>query len=213
MEQLDAKIEGILFAMGEPVERSALAMALEISEKEVEARMEALMETYRKENRGIRIIRLENSYQMCTSESCYDSLIRIAARPRKPVLTDVVMETLSIIAYRQPITKMEIEKIRGVSSDHAVNKLVEYGLVYESGRLNAPGRPMLFATTDEFLRQFRVDSLDHLPVPDPERLAEIQDEVKEETGFYDEESSESGNEVENGTKNRKKDQELVPLDV
>ena len=123
------------------------------------------------------------------------------------------METLSIIAYRQPITKMEIEKIRGVSSDHAVNKLVEYGLVYESGRLNAPGRPMLFATTDEFLRQFRVDSLDHLPVPDPERLAEIQEEVKEETGFYDEESSESGNEVENGTKNRKKDQELVPLDV
>ena len=150
---------------------------------------------------------------MCTSESCYDSLIRIAARPRKPVLTDVVMETLSIIAYRQPITKMEIEKIRGVSSDHAVNKLVEYGLVYESGRLNAPGRPMLFATTDEFLRQFRVDSLDHLPVPDPERLAEIQEEVKEETGFYDEESSESGNEVENSTKNRKKDQELVSLDV
>ena len=94
-----------------------------------------------------------------------------------------------------------------------MNSLIERGLIESKSRLDAPGRPMLFATTDEFLRQFRVDSLDHLPVPDPERLAEIQEEGKEETGFYDEESSESGNEVENSTKNRKKDQELVPLDV
>ena len=197
MEKWEALIEGILFAMGEPVERETLAMALEMSEEEVEKQVSALAERYQQEGRGLRIIRLENSWQMCTAEACYEPLIRIASRPKKPVLTDVVMETLAIIAYKQPITKAEIEKIRGVSSDHAVNKLVEYGLVYESGRLNAPGRPMLFSTTEEFLRRFQVDSLDHLPELDPEKLMEIQEEVAGETGFFAGEASDEGKE-ENG---------------
>lgn len=182
----EAVLEGILFTMGEPVERSVIAMAMEIPELAVEAAVTNLQKTYEAENRGLQIIRLEDSYQLCTKPICYEPLIRIAARPRKPVLTDVVMETLAIIAYKQPITKMEIEKIRGVSSDHAVNKLVEYGLVCEAGRLNAPGRPMLFATTEEFLRRFQVESLDELPIPNPEKLAEIQESVAEETGYYPE---------------------------
>lgn len=105
---------------------------------------------------------------MCTRSEYYENLIRVAAAPKKQVLSDVVLETLSIIAYRQPVTKMEIEKIRGVKSDHAVNRLVEYDLVYEAGRLDAPGRPALFATTEEFMRRFGVDSLGELPDVDPE---------------------------------------------
>ncbi len=178
----EAMIEGILFTMGAPVERETLAMALELPEPMVESLVASLMEKYQGEDHGLKIIRLENSYQMCAKQSCYEPMIRIAARPKKPVLTDVVLETLAIIAYKQPITKQEIEQIRGVSSDHAVNKLVEYGLVCEAGRLNAPGRPILFATTEEFLRRFQLESLDNLPVPDPEKMAEIQEEVAREAG-------------------------------
>ncbi len=117
---------------------------------------------------------------MCTRSEYYENLIRVAAAPKKQVLSDVVLETLSIIAYRQPVTKMEIEKIRGVKSDHAVNRLVEYDLVYEAGRLDAPGRPALFATTEEFMRRFGVDSLGELPDVDPEQEALIRAEVEEE---------------------------------
>ncbi len=89
-------------------------------------------------------------------------MIRVASQPKKHVLTDVLLETLSIIAYKQPVTKLEIEKIRGVKSDHAVNKLVEYNLVSERGRMDAPGKPILFGTTEEFLRRFSIHSLDDL---------------------------------------------------
>ena len=104
----------------------------------------------------------------------------MASAPKKQVLTEVVLETLSIIAYKQPVTKMEISKIRGVTSDHAVNRLVEYGLVYEVGRLDAPGRPALFATTEEFLRRFGVGSKTDLPTMNPEQEEEIKAEVQEE---------------------------------
>ena len=117
---------------------------------------------------------------MCTKAAYYENLIRVASAPKKQVLTEVVLETLSIIAYKQPVTKMEIEKIRGVKSDHAVNRLVEYNLVYEAGRLDAPGRPALFATTEEFLRRFDVGSVQDLPDLGPEQEAEIKAEVEEE---------------------------------
>ena len=108
----------------------------------------------KKEDRGIRIIELEDSFQLCTKKEMYEYLIRVAKQPKRYALTDVLLETLSIVAYKQPVTKLEIEKIRGVKSDHAVNKLVEYGLIEETGRLDAPGRPLLFGTTEEFLRRF-----------------------------------------------------------
>ena len=113
--------------------------------------------------------------RVCTEPEYYDNLITVAAMPEKPVLTDTVLETLSIVAYRQPVTKAEISRIRGVSSDHAVSRLVEYGLIQEAGRLNAPGRPMLFVTTREFLRRFGMDSLEQLPETGkfmPDRQAE-----------------------------------------
>ena len=107
-------------------------------------------------------------------------LVNIAMQPKKAVLTDVMMETLSIIAYKQPVTKQEIDKIRGVKSDHAVNKLVEYNLVQELGRLDAPGRPIVFGTTEEFLRNFGVDSTDNLPEISPVKMEDFRAEVEEE---------------------------------
>ena len=117
---------------------------------------------------------------ICTRPEIYEYLIKIAKQPKRRVLTDVLLETLSIIAYKQPVTKMEIEKIRGVSSDHAVNKLVEYHLVCELGRLDAPGRPLLFGTTEEFLRSFGVHSIDDLPVLSPVQVEEFKQEAEEE---------------------------------
>ena len=123
---------------------------------------------------------MDDSFQMCTKGKFYENLIRVASAPKKHALTEVVLETLSIIAYKQPVTKIEISKIRGVSSDHAVNRLVEYGLVYEAGRLDAPGRPALFATTEEFLRRFGVGSASDLPSMGPEQEEEIIQEVEAE---------------------------------
>ena len=164
-KEQEAVIEAVLFTMGRSVELRQLAAAIG---------------QYRSARSGMEITQLEDSYQMCTKAAYYENLIRVASAPKKQVLTEVVLETLSIIAYKQPVTKMEIEKIRGVKSDHAVNRLVEYNLVYEAGRLDAPGRPALFATTEEFLRRFGVGSVQDLPDLGPEQEAEIKAEVEEE---------------------------------
>ena len=126
------------------------------------------------------MLELEDSFQMCTKADMYEYLVKIAKTPRKYVLSDTVLETLSIIAYKQPITRAEIERIRGVSCDHAVNRLVEFGLVTEVGRMDAPGRPLLFGTTEEFLRSFGVKSLEELPEMNPLQLEEIRREAEEE---------------------------------
>ena len=139
-----------------------------------------MADRYEAEARGVRIIELDNSFQMCTKPEAYEYLIRIAKQPKKYVLTDVLLETLSIIAYRQPVTKLEIEKIRGVKTDHAVNKLVEYELVQEVGRLDAPGRPILFGTTEEFLRHFGVTSLEELPNLNPEQVEDLKEQAEDE---------------------------------
>ena len=117
---------------------------------------------------------------MCTKPEMYETLIRVAKQPKRQVLTDVLMETLSIVAYKQPITKSEIERIRGVKSDFAINKLVEYMLVEEVGRMDTPGRPLLFGTTEEFLRRFGVESPDHLPMISPDMMEEFKQEAEEE---------------------------------
>ncbi|RGZ02858.1 SMC-Scp complex subunit ScpB [Hungatella hathewayi] len=178
--EYEAVIEAVLFTMGNSVEMRQLVAAIGQDEETARSAVKRLQKQYEAGRKGMQIIELENSYQMCTRPEYYENLIRVAATPKKQVLTDVVLETLSIIAYKQPVTKMEIEKIRGVKSDHAVNRLVEYNLVYEVGRLDAPGRPALFATTEEFLRRFGIGSTQNLPTPDPETAAEIRMEVEEE---------------------------------
>lgn len=179
----EAAIEAILFALGVSVEIRQLCAALEMNESEVIQNFESLKEKYDNDNRGIQIIKLGDCVQMCTRTEYYDKLIRVCKTPKKQVLTDAILETLSIIAYKQPITKSEIEHIRGVSSDYIVNKLVEFGLVYEAGKLDAPGRPAQFATTEEFLRRFGIDSKESLPRLDSDLEAEIVHEVEEEMGW------------------------------
>ncbi len=180
LDRIEAAIEAVLFAMGDSVEAEKLAAAIEHDVDTTVKIVHNMMDKYEAANRGIRIIELENSFQLCTKTEYYEQLIKVASQPRKNVLTDVLLETLSIIAYKQPITKLEIEKIRGVSCDHAVNKLVEYGLAKELGRLDAPGRPMLFGTTEEFLRSFGVQSIDELPVISEELVEKFKDEAQME---------------------------------
>ena len=179
-KEQEAIIEAVLFTMGQSVESRQLAAAIGQSEDCARKAALRLKERYDREKKGIQIIELENAFQMCTRAEYYENLIRVAATPKRQVLTEVVLETLSIIAYRQPVTKMEIEKIRGVKSDHAVNKLIEYNLVCEVGRLDAPGRPALFATTEEFLRRFGIGSTNDLPGLNPEQEEEIKTQVEEE---------------------------------
>ena len=188
MPELDEKreeaiVEAVLFTMGKSVELRQLAAALGTDTERAEAAVRRLQSRYEAEKRGMQITQLEDSWQMATRAEYYENLIRVAATPKKQILTDVVLETLSIIAYKQPITKLEIEKIRGVKSDHAVNKLIEYNLVYEVGRLDLPGRPALFATTEEFLRRFGVGSTKELPEPAPGRIDEFRMEAEEELKF------------------------------
>ena len=182
MEDRDYKavIEAILFTMGESVELEKIADALELDKNKTKKLIEEMQEELNNSKRGVTIMELDGSYQMCTKTEMYEYLIRIAKQPKKRVLTDVLLETLSIIAYKQPVTRVEVEKIRGVSSDHAISKLVEYNLVCELGRLDAPGRPLLFGTTEEFLRSFGVHSVDELPVLSPMQVEEFNQEAEAE---------------------------------
>lgn len=180
IKKMEGIIEAILFTMGESVELDKIARTLEQDVETTRKVIHNMMDRYEKEDRGIHIIELENAFQMCTKKDTYEYLIRIAKQPQRHVLTDVALETLSIIAYKQPITKLEIEKIRGVKSDHAVNKLIEYDLVAEVGRMDAPGRPLLFGTTEEFLRRFSVQSVDELPSINPEKMEDFKAEAEDE---------------------------------
>ena len=180
IEKTEAAIEAILFTMGESVEAEKIAVAIEHDVDTTVKIIHNMMDKYENEDRGIKIIELEGSFQLCTKEEYDDNLIRICSQPRRYTLTDAALETLSIIAYKQPVTKIEIEKIRGVNSDRSVNKLVELELVKEVGRLDAPGRPMLFGTTEEFLRTFGVGSIDELPVISEDMVEQYKEEAEYE---------------------------------
>lgn len=180
LKKIEGAIEAILFTMGDSVELEKIAKAIEHDEETTRKIIRNMMDRYADEGRGICIIELENAFQMCTKKEMYEYLIRVAKQPKRYQLSDVALETLSIIAYKQPVTKLEIEKIRGVKSDHAVNKLVEYNLVAEVGRLDAPGKPILFGTTEEFLRRFAVQSVEELPQIHPEKLQDFKEEAEDE---------------------------------
>ena len=186
---MEAAAEALLFAMGEAIPVRDIAQVLEQDTEDVRRILRRMMLRYDEEGRGIQSIELEDAFQMCTRPSAYEYLIKMTHRPKKHSLTDAALETLSIIAYKQPVTRAEIEKIRGVNSDHAVNRLVEYNLVCEAGHLDAPGRPILFATTEEFLRTFGVRSTEELPALDPEKMEEFKIEAEEEVELGIEEDS------------------------
>lgn len=181
VENPKAVMEAILFTMGNSVEIKKLAGVIGRDEKETKELLHEMQAAYDSDSdRGISIMELENAVQMCSKKEMYEHLVKVAAAPKNFVLTDTLLETLSIVAYKQPVTRLEIEKIRGVSCDHAVNRLMEYGLIMELGRLDAPGRPLLFGTTEEFLRSFGVKSIEELPMAAPERLEEFKKEAAEE---------------------------------
>jgi len=180
LKLIEAQIEAILFTMGEAVELDRIAGALDHDEETTRRIIHNMMDQYESEERGIHIIELDDAFQLCTKQSMYETIIKITHIPKKHVLTDVLLESLSIIAYKQPITKLQIEAIRGVKSDHAVNRLVEYNLICEMGRMEAPGRPILFGTTEEFLRSFGLQSLEALPVMNPEKIEDFKLEAEEE---------------------------------
>ena len=182
MERQKAKavLEAILFTMGESVEVERLASVIEEDKKTTRELLMEMKEEYDAKECGMTLMELENSFQMCTKADMSEYLIKIAKTPRKYVLTDTLLETLSIIAYKQPITRAEIEKIRGVSCDHAVNRLIEFGLIAEVGRMDAPGRPLLFGTTEEFLRSFGVKSLEELPELSTVQIEEFKVQAEQE---------------------------------
>lgn len=181
VENPEAVIEAVLFAMGNSVEYKKLADVLNMSLEDTKITVRKMIEKYNNDlSRGIGIVELENSVQMCSKNDMFEHLLKIATVPRHFSLSDAALETLSIVAYKQPVTRLEIEKIRGVNCDHAINKLIEYGFIAEIGRLDAPGRPLLFGTTEEFLRSFGVKSLEELPTITPDRIEEFTKEANEE---------------------------------
>ncbi|MDO4188526.1 MAG: SMC-Scp complex subunit ScpB [Lachnospiraceae bacterium] len=174
-------VEAVLFAMGNSVDIKKLASVLGMSVSETKEIIKEMQDEYNSdENRGVTIVELEGAVQMCSKTEMYDHLLKIATVPKHYALTETVLETLSIVAYKQPVTRIEIEKIRGVNCDHAVNKLLEYGLITELGRLDAPGRPLLFGTTEQFLRAFGVKSIEELPTVTADRLDQFKKEAAEE---------------------------------
>ncbi len=156
-------LEALLFAAGEPVALSAMSKVLALPQAQCREIVEALAACYDRERRGMQIIRLENAYQMTSRPLYYEPIQVLYQSAQKVRLTETQMETLAIIAYKQPVTRQEIDDIRGVKSEAVIGRLMEFGLVEEAGRLKAPGRPLLFKTTDEFLRSFGLASTSQLP--------------------------------------------------
>jgi len=179
-KKAEAVMEAILFTMGDSVEIDKLASVIEEDVTTTKQILADMKENYEKEERGISLIELEGSVQLCTKSDMYEYLIKIAKVPRKLTLTDTLLETLSIVAYKQPVTRLDIERVRGVSCDHAVNRLIEFDLIKEVGRLDAPGRPLLFGTTEQFLRSFGLQSLEELPELNPVQLEEFKHQAEQE---------------------------------
>lgn len=191
MEQteLQRAIEAILFAAGEPVEVSRLSMALETDPDEIEKAANALADAWAFERRGIRVIRLEHAYQMVSSGEMADYITKALETRKPPKLSSSQLEALTIIAYYQPATKAMVEQIRGVDSSYSISALLNKSLIEDAGRLNVPGRPILYKTTPDFLRTFGLSSLEELPAIEkvelgepvlPDEPAQIQEEGKEE---------------------------------
>lgn len=156
-------IEAMLFVAGQPLSIKTIAVTLEISNKDAEKYVLELKKEYEKNNRGVNILKLENGYQMCSNPKYHEYIKKANEIPKKPELSETLLETLAIVAYRQPVTRYDIEDIRGVSASFAINKLMDYGLICEKGRLEQPGKPILFGTTDEFLKHFGITTLEELP--------------------------------------------------
>ncbi len=163
LDEKESIIEAMLFASGNAVRGMDIADVLNIDEKDVKGFINAINSRFDEENRPITIREIDGSFQMCTKPKYHEYIRKIQEKKPKKSLSQSAMETLAIVAYKQPITRVEVEKIRGVNSDYALNTLTEFGLIEDIGRADLPGRPLLYSTTQEFLRKFGYSSLKDLP--------------------------------------------------
>lgn len=200
IEQAKSIIEAILFACGREVNVKEFISALEMNEEDIITIIEKMKEEYEEKNRGIEIIRINDAYQMCTKKEYYEYIYPILDKRSKPNLSNAALETLAIIAYNPGVTRAEIESIRGVNSDATMYKLLEYNLIEEAGKLDAPGRPMTYRATSNFLKMFGYASLDNLPDLPRYKMDENQqiviDDILEEKKKESEENQEQNNEQE-----------------
>ncbi len=198
-EKIQSIIESILFSTGRAVSIKQLQVLLEIPKNELETIINKMKQEYELENRGIELIKIDESYQLCTKKDNYEYVYEIIDKRVKPRLSNAAMETLAIVAYNPKITRAEIESIRGVSADASIYKLLEYGLIEESGKVDLPGRPMSYKTTGEFLRLFGYASLDDLPELPKYKVDEnhqiIIDEIVEDAKDVNQEEIEGESEI------------------
>lgn len=178
MKKTENIIESILFASGEPVPLERLASVLEMRKGEVEALVRRMADNWEQEGRGIRLLLLEDSCQMCADPANEEYVSLALLKKKKPVLSKAAMEVLAVIAYQQPVTRAYVEQVRGVDSSNVMNNLLDKGYIRECGKLDAPGRPMLFGTTEEFLRVFGLSTIGDLP--QVEGAEELQPQKTEE---------------------------------
>lgn len=178
LHELAASVEAILFAAGDAVDRAVLCQTLEVSPMELDSAVQEIRNRYDFNHAGIRLICLEDKLQLGTRPEYIDAVNAVLMPVRRQALSTAVLETLSVVAYSQPVTRADIEAVRGVRSDHAVNTLVQQGLIHEVGRKEVIGRPILYGTTIEFLRHFGLESLDDLPpLEEPEQPQETMENI------------------------------------
>lgn len=173
-------LEAVLFAMGEPIEIERLCVALGLDEIVVSEALSALMEKYESDEYGICLLKLENKYQICTKQKYADSIRSVIEVKKNAPLSQAAFEVLAIIAYNQPVTKAFIEQIRGVDCSGVISSLCQKSLIEEKGRLDLPGRPLIYGTTAEFLRCFCISSLDELPPLPDNTISDSSDETSED---------------------------------
>ena len=212
IEQTKAIIEAILFAAGRPVGKKELVLSLEISEEEIDNIIDKMQKEYENQNRGIEIIKIEDSYQLCSKKELYEYIYPILDKRNKPKISNAALETLAIISYNPRITRAEIEAIRGVSADGCIYKLLEYGLIEEAGKvIELPGKPMSYKTTQEFLRMFGYKSLKDLPELPKYKLDEnrqiVIDELVEENDSKEEKEQEEQIDNTKNIEEEKKEEE------
>ena len=162
-KNIECSLEGILFSAGDPVPAERLCQALDIDRETLDTAAQRLADYYRFEQRGIRLLRLGDAYQLCSAPEQADLIRRTLELRKPPRLSQAALEALAVVAYCQPVTRAYLEQVRGVDSAYTVNLLLERGLIAPCGRLDVPGRPVQFATTEQFLRVFGLSSLDELP--------------------------------------------------
>ncbi len=184
--ELESQLEAVLFYAGDSISVKRLEEICDQEAFSIRHAINHLSELYKESNSGIEIIEVDDGYQMCTSPKHLQSIQLYRQKPAKNILTQALIETLAIVAYSQPITRTQIEDIRGVRCEHAISRLLEYGLIEEVGRLNVIGRPILFGTTHEFLRHFGFKNLEEMPKIKEELLEKFKEEVQEEMSYYEE---------------------------